>query len=166
MTKQEFRRVEAWLYSIPRMRIAIENLKSELEKLDTKAASPPTWMSNPNTIPVRSGNLDSKQEKWLEFMDEYPLRRQEILQQIRDREQQLACFEKVMEMLRAENGQYAQLVKAKYIEKVRPDWVIWETILFVGKTKFYEMRQYVVRAFFDCLPAQFLERTKSGQKIA
>lgn len=158
--------MEAWLYSIPRLRIAIENLKLELERLDTKAASPPTWVSNPNT-PVRGGNnLDSRQQKWLEFMDEYPLRRKEILQQIQDRERQLECFEKVMDMLRAENGQYAQLVKAKYIDKVRPDWVIYNNILSVSERTFYRMRAYVVKTFYECLPAQFIRWQKDGRNVA
>ncbi len=166
MTKQEFRRVEAWLYSIPRLKIAVENLKLELERLDTKAASPPTWVSNPNAPAKGGNNLDSRQEKWLEFLDEYPLRRQEILQKIQEREQQLAGFEKVLDMLRNENGQYAQLVKAKYIEKVKPDSVIYNKLLVVSERTFYRMRIYVVKTFYECLPAQFLKWQKDGRNVA
>lgn len=166
MTADDFRRVEAWLYSIPRIKIALGTLQLELEKLDTKASSPPRWMSNPEAIPTTGGDLDSRQAKWMEFMDEYPVRRAEIVEQIRERRQQLTCFERVMGMLRAENSQLAQLVNKKYIEKVQPDRVIYETVLFVGHSKFYEMRRYVIQAFFECLPGQFKTRRKRGEKSA
>lgn len=162
LTAEDFRRVEAWLYSIPRVKIALGTLKDDLEKLDTKAASPPTWMSNPGAVPVTGGELDSRQAKWMEFMDEYPVRRAEILEQIRERRQQLTCFERVIGMLRAENSQLAQLVNKKYIEKVQPDQVIFEKVLFVGKTTFYEMRRYVVAAFYECLPGQFPKKSEQN----
>jgi len=167
LTAEEFRRVEAWLYSIPRVKIALSTLKLDLEKLDTKAASPPTWMSNPGGIPITGGDLDSRQAKWVEFMDEYPIRRNEILEQIRERRQQLICFERVMGMLRAENVQLAQLVIKKYIEKQQPDSLIYETVLFVGHSKFYEMRRYIVQAFYECFPGQFnKDRRIRGEKTA
>ena len=167
MTYDEFRRVEAWLYSIPRVQLAIENLMMELEKLDTRAASPPSWMSNPNATAVSGGgSMDSCQAKYMEFMDEYGLRRREVELAILERRQQLECFERVLDMLRTENGQLAQLVRKKYIEKIKPDVTIYETILFVGHSKFYEMRRYTVEAFFECLPGQFNERRKRGQKSA
>ena len=107
MTKEDFRRVEAWLYGIPRVEIALETLKMDLEKLETKAASPPTWMSVPTGgMPTGGGTSCSRQERWVEFLDEYPVKRNEILEGIRERRQQLTCFEKVMDMLRAENSQY------------------------------------------------------------
>lgn len=155
MTDEEFRRVEAWLYKIPRIEIALENLKLELQRLETKHQSPPTWVSNPNVVPVTGGNLDNWLEKWVEFEDEYDIRRNELLQQIQAREHQLACFNKVLDMLRAENSQLVQLVKAKYIDKIRPDSAIYNGILFVSKNTFYKMRYYVVKAFYDCLPGQF-----------
>lgn len=168
MTAEDFRRVEAWLYSIPRAHIALDTLKIDLEKLDTRAASPPSWMSNPNAQFSTGGGIDSRQAKWMEFIDEYQVRRNEILEGIRERRQQLVCFEKVMRMLRAENGQYVQLVQKKYIEKVQPDNVVYENILYVGHSKFYEMRRYVVAAFFECLPGQFpkKERRNCGEKTA
>ncbi|MCL6479639.1 MAG: hypothetical protein K6T65_14755 [Peptococcaceae bacterium] len=166
MTNEEFRKVEAWLYSIPRVRISLETLEIDLERLDTKAASPPTWMTNLNAVPVVGGDQDSRQAKWMEFMDEYHIRRNDILERIQERQQQLLCFEKVLDMLRAENAQLAQLVRKKYIEKIQPDRIIWETVLFVGHSKFYEMRRYVVQAFFECLPGQFKVRIKCGQKTA
>ncbi|SFR15297.1 hypothetical protein [Desulfoscipio geothermicus] len=161
MKAEDFRRVEAWLYSIPRLEIAIKNLQMELEKLDTKAASPPRWMSNLSGAPVTGGNLDSRQARWVEFMDEYPVRRAEIMQDIQDRLRQLQCFRRVMELLREENAQYAQLVRKKYLEKVQPDRVIWENHLFVSKATFYRMRIYVVEAFYECLPGQFPHRNAS-----
>lgn len=154
MTHDDFRRVEAWLYSIPRLEVAIETLQLELEKLDTKAASPPRWLSNPAGTFSSGGNLDSRQVKWVEFMDEYPVRRNEVLEAIRERRQQVACFNKVMDMLRAENGQLAQLVRKKYLEKVQPDRVIWDHIV-VSERTFYRMRRYVVESFYECIPGEF-----------
>lgn len=164
MTEQEFRRIEAWLYSIPRIEIALKTLKQELDRLDTKAASPPTWMSNPDAIPMKGGSLDSRQQRWLEFMDEYGIRRDELLEKITDREQQLEAFNMVLEMLRKENSLYAQLVKKKYIEKVKPDSAIYDGLLCVSKTTFYEMRAYVVQAFLDCLPGQFADKTRTKRE--
>ncbi len=161
MTAEEFRQVEAWLYSIPRVLIALETLKMDLEKLDTRAASPPRWMSNPNALFSTGGGFDSRQLKWVEFMDEYQVRRNEILEKIRERRQQVRCFEKVMNMLRAENGQLAQLVNKKYIEKVQPDRVIWDVIM-VSERTFYRMRRYVVESFFECLPGRF----QNGRNLA
>lgn len=166
MTDEDFRKVEAWLYSIPRIEIALHNLKMELERLETKRQSPPTWMSNPNAVPVAGGELDSRQQKWIEFLDEYEIRRNELLEQIRYREQQIECFNRVLDMLRAENGQYAQLVKAKYIEKVKPDSAIYDGILVVSERTFYRMRAYVVKTFYECLPAQFLRWQKDGRNVA
>jgi len=172
MTNEEFRRVEAWLYSIPRIEIALESLKLELETLDTRAASPPTWMSNPSPVFVMGGDMDSRQARWVEFMDEYQVRRNEITEKIREREQQLACFEKVMDMLRSEDGKLAQLVRKKYVDKVRPDRTIWKDEIFVGKTTFYAMRNYTVRVFFESLPGLFIskrankKRTKCEPKSA
>lgn len=163
MDNQDFRRVEAWLYSIPRIEIALENLKIELERLETRRQSTPTWMPNPNAVPVTGGQLDSRQQKWVEFLSEYDERKRELQEQIRYRENQIECFQLVMNMLRQENAQLVQLVRKKYIEKVQPDWVIWKRVLFVGKTKFYEMRQYAVQSFFECLPAQFLKKRTKGE---
>lgn len=168
MQEEDFRSVEAWLYSIPRIEIALENLKSTLERLETKEASPPTWMSNPGAVPVSGGQLDSRQQRWVEFLDEYDMRKSELQEQIRYREQQLGSFEKVLDVLRAENSQLAQLVKAKYIEKIKPDSTIYDNVLFVSKTRFYEMRNYVIKVYFECLPGQFVNysRTKSEPKGA
>jgi len=162
--REEFGHVESWLYSIPRVRIALETLKNDLDKLKTKAASPPTWVSNPGAVPVSGGNLDSRQSRWVEFMDEYPLRQAEILEAIQDRRQQLACYERVIQMLRAENSQLVQLVEKKYIEKVKPDGVIYDTVLFVGKTSFYEMRRYVVTSFYQCLPGRFQNKGRTNSE--
>lgn len=161
MTADDFRMVEAWLYSIPRMKIAIENLKIELEKLDTRAMSPPRWVSNPAGTFGTDGNLDSRQARWVEFMDEYPVRRREIELAIQERQQQVECFDRVLNMLREENSQYVQLVRKKYLEKVQPDVYIYENHLFVSKRTFYRMRRYVVEAFYECLPGQF-PRTKAS----
>lgn len=167
MTDRDFRRVEAWLYSIPRMSIAIEDLKLALGRLETKRQSPPTWVSNPRALPVTGGEIDSKQQRWIEFLEKYDEQRCELLQQIHYRGDQIKCYQQVMDLLRRENGQLVQLVRKKYIEKVRPDQVIWETVLFVGKTKFYEMRRYIVQTFYECLPAQFLKgRTKGEPKAS
>lgn len=168
MTAEDFRRVEVWLYSISRASIALETLKLDLEKLDTRAASPPRWMSNLSLAPAFGGSTDSRQAKWVEFLDEYQVRRNDILEQIREKRQQLICFERVMKMLRNENSQLVQLVRKKYVEKVQPDHLIYENVLFVGKTTFYELRRYVVAAFLECLPGQFpkKERTKSEPQNA
>ena len=71
-------------------------------------------------------------------------------------------------MLRVENSQLAQLVKAKYIDKIKPDSAIYDDVMFVSKTRFYEMRYYVVGVFFECLPGQFPNdsRTKGEPKGA
>lgn len=158
MTHEDFRRVEAWLYNIPRVQIAIENLRHELERLDTKRNSPPTWMSNPDAVPVMGGELDSRQARWVEFLEEYPVRRAELLATITEREQQLKCFKQVLDILQAEDSRLAQLVRKKYIEKMRPDRAVWENVLFVSKPTYYRMRIYVVQAFFDCLPGYFLRK--------
>lgn len=155
MTAEDFRRVEAWLYSIPRLKIAIENLKLEIEKLDTRAASPPSWMSNPSIAPTTGGINDSRQARYAEFMDEYLVRRKETELALAERRQQLKCFERVVQMLREEDAKYGQLVRKKYLEKVKPDTNIYENHLYVSKRTFYRMRVYVVEAFFECLPGQF-----------
>jgi hypothetical protein len=77
LQEEDFRRVEAWLYSIPRIEIALENLKLALERLETKKASPPTWISNPGAVHVSGGQLDSRQQRWVEFLDEYDIRKNE-----------------------------------------------------------------------------------------
>ncbi|TYO94542.1 hypothetical protein [Desulfallas thermosapovorans] len=160
MTAEDFRRVKAWLYSIPRLKIAIENLRIELEKLDTRAASPPRWVSNPAGTFSTGGIIDSRQVRWVEFMDEYPLRRREIELDIHERQQQLECFERVMDMLRKEDARLVQLVRKKYLEKVH-DRDIWENVLYTSKATFYRMRIYVVEAFYECLPGQFAHRNAS-----
>ncbi len=165
MNSSDFGRVEAWLYSIPRLQIAIENLNLELDKLDTRAASPPRWMSNPDAVPSTGCDVDSRQAKWMEFMDEYELRRQEIERKLEDRRRQIRCFDRVMDMLREESALYSQLVRKKYLEKIKPDKKIWEHHLYVGKTKFYEMRIYVVEAFFECLPGQFPEKERTKREL-
>jgi hypothetical protein len=157
-----FRGVESWLYSIPRLEVALESLKLELERLDTKIESPPRWASNPQGTPITGGDLDSRLDKWGEFIDEYPVRRQEILQKIEDREHQLANFERVMELLRSENLQLAQLVRKKYIEKIKPDEEIWVNHLFISKASFYRMRAYIVGIFYECLPGEFIKADRQA----
>jgi hypothetical protein len=156
LTAQEFRRVEAWLYDVRRLASAIESLKIKLNQLETRAASPPAWVSNPDAIKVTGGIQESRLEKWVEFLDGYEFERQEILYKIRLRENKLETYEKVMDLLRSENGQYCQLVRAKYINRIRPDSAIYEGILFTSRSGFYRMRDYVLQAFWDCMPGQFL----------
>jgi hypothetical protein len=155
MDEQDFRRVEAWLYSIPRIEIALDDLKLTLERLETKRATPPAWLSHPEATPVSGSQVDSRQQRWVEFLDTFDERAEELQGQIRYREQQLQCFNKVMDILRAENSQLAQLVRAKYIDKIKPDSAIYEGVLFVSKTRYYEMRHYAVNVFFECMPGQF-----------
>lgn len=155
MTGEDFRRVEAWLYSIPRMEIALDNLRRELGGLDTRAASAPVVLSNPTGIHVTGGNQDSLQDRWVEFLSDYQVRRKEIQERIMQYQEQLDSFNRVLEMLKNENSQLERLVKKKYIEKVKPDQIIWDTVLFVGKATFYRMRIYILGTFFECLPYKF-----------
>jgi hypothetical protein len=155
LTTDEFARVEKWLYSIPRIEIAVETLTLEIERLNTKAVTPPTWMSTPNGGMPTGGTSCSRQENWVEFLDEYPVRKNELLDKIEDRQKQLKCYEKVMNILRAEDSRYTQLVWNKYIKKVTPDRIIWEEHLFISKSSFYRMRSYIVESFLECLPGQF-----------
>ena len=166
MTKEEFRRVEAWLYSIRYLPLAIEDLKKALELLETRASSPPSWTSHMTLVPVVGGEQDSRQARWVEFLDDYETRRRELLRQISIRENKLSSYKRVMELLEAQNSQYTQLVRAKYINIVRPDSAIYEGILFVSKNLFYEMRLYVVKAFSYALPGQFDDYSgrKEGEK--
>jgi hypothetical protein len=150
LTEQEYRQVEKWLYSITRIEIAIEGLKKALEQLDTRRASPPTWMSNPTAIPVMGGDLDSRQQRWAEFLDEYNNQRTDLLQHIQEKESQLDCFNKVLDQLRDEDGKLAQLVRYKYLHKIKPDSVIYENHIYVSRTEFYRMRSYIIQFFYDC----------------
>ena len=157
LTAQEFRRVEVWLYDVRRLAPAIESLKLIRQLGDQGAASPPTWVSDPDAIRVTGGKQDSRLEKWVEWLDGYESERWEILDKLKTKENSLAGYEAVMKLLQSEQdgGQLCQLVRAKYINRVRPDSAIYEYILFVGKGLFYTLRRYVLYTFFDCLPGEF-----------
>ncbi|NPV90114.1 MAG: hypothetical protein HPY50_04970 [Firmicutes bacterium] len=166
MDNSEFRRVEAWLYGIPRMEMALENLKLELGRIDSQAASPPMAASNPSGIRVTGGRRDSMLDNWVEFLNDCEIRQGEIRERIKHLQEQIDWFNRVLRLLERENPLLVLLVKKKYLERVKPDQIIWDTVLYVGKTKFYDMRRQALEVFLECLPMSFKKRTNSEPKSA
>jgi len=158
LTADDFHRAEAWLYSIPRLQLALEDLKMELDLLDARAASPLRRMPDFGTSDA-DNSADNDQAGYPERMQQ--LWRQELELDIRERRQQVQCFKAVLEMLRQEDIKLAMLVNSKYLQKMS-DQNIWDHILHVSKATFYRMKNYVVEAFYDCLPAQLQNR---GHKL-
>jgi hypothetical protein len=166
LDKQQFRQVERWLYNIPYVEYALGNLRDALERLETRHASPPSWMPNLSLAPGGGGEESSRQQRWVEFEEEYPEKKRELQHQINEREAKIRGFYDVLDMLTAEDGSYSQLIRAKYIRTVFPDSAIYGGILFVSRRTFYRMRSHVVRTYFNCLPAQFICTERNGTIVA
>jgi hypothetical protein len=90
-------------------------------------------LANPDAVPVTGGNLDSRQQRWVEFLDDYDNKRNDLLRQIEDKEWQIECYDQALDLFRQEDGKLAQFVRYKYITKIKPDSVIWENHIFVSK---------------------------------
>lgn len=152
--------VEKWLHSISKLQLAVKTLQIKLDILDTRAASPPRWVSNPMVAINAGSSADSRQARYVEFLDEYPHQRKDLELAILERQQQLKCFDLVLKMLREENIRLAQLVDCKYLHKMN-DQKIWEDVLYTSKSTFYRLKEQAVEAFYECLPGEFKKRDAS-----
>lgn len=153
--KADFRAVERWLYSIPRKMVALETARLDIEHIDTLLAAGEVQAVQYRGDAVSGGGRRGGLEKGLVTAESLKERRQQLVVKIKELRYQLVCFERVMELLRAENQQLAQLVQKRYIERVRPDRIIYDNILFTSRSNFYRMRDYVVQVFYESLPSIF-----------
>jgi len=162
MDSNDFKRVEAWLYSIPKTRIAYENLNNRLNSLHKKMnLIPAVQATKYENGKVSGGIKESQQEKWIERMASLLDERQAVLEALNKKRKKLKCFEQVMELLGRENEKYPEIVEKKYIYRIKPDVRIYRS-LYLSERHFYRMRRYVVQTFFNCLPGEFIKKVKEG----
>lgn len=155
MTKQEARRVHAWLHSIRRTERALENLRVALDDLETRYASPPTWMRSLKEVTVTESAVDtSKQEAWAAFLEEYPARKSFLQDVIRQHERKLEAWRDTLEDLRREDPLAAAVVKDVFYFRIRPYEAVWRREA-VSNTTFYRALNFGMKFFFETLPHLF-----------
>jgi len=158
LTKEEAKRVKAWLYSISKTEYALENLKRALEDLETRYQSPPTWMRNPDAVAVMGGEETSKQETWVQFLEYYPARKSFLEDKIAAHERKLQQYRETLELMAAD-PQWGQLgkdiIRLKYYRRVRPDRAIYTMFLFCTEETFYRAHRRAIQFFYDVLPDVF-----------
>jgi hypothetical protein len=155
--RNDFKRVERWLFSIPKKYIALDSLRARLDALDTKAASPPRWIPTLEQVPAFGGETESRQQRWVEFMEQYPVEREFLAKEIKRLEEALSLYERVMMELNKEDELYHRLIRLKYEKKWENDRVWAE--LHISKATFFRMRYRLVQTFYECLPGEFLRLT-------
>jgi hypothetical protein len=165
LNKAELKRVQAWLWSIRKTEISIENLRKSLSDLETRKESPPTWMSQLRLIAVPGGGEEeSKQEAWAIFLDEYPGRKSYLEDLIEQRTEKVRLYNQTMEELALEEkwGYLgAQIINAKYYRKIRPDKAIYSTCLFCTPETYYRAHRRAVQFFWEVLPHLFQRKNDS-----
>ena len=158
MNKAEQKRVKQFLYSIKVTELAIFNLQRAIDDLDTRKASPPTWMSNPDVCGVSGGSAGSQQESWVEFLDAYPARRSFLTDTMDRHRRKVADYNETIDSMR-ETEQWgplgADIIRLKYYHHIHPDQTIWCYHLFCSKAAFYRTHYAALRFFYEVLPQRF-----------
>lgn len=157
MTKQEQAAVKQWLHSIKRSELAIINLTKAIEEIETRRESPPTWMPR-YEMSGGGGNGGSKQESWVEFVDQYDARKKYLEQELTRIKNKVEQYNNTLDNMNNEPqwGSLAvQIIKAKYYKHISPDFAIFTYHLFCSKETFYRTHRKALQFIVDVLPNIF-----------
>ena len=103
--KQYYKRVEAWLYSIPHKRAAVSNLKKQLEQLGRQLDDmPPISATQPDRVRVAGGEHVSTQDRWLLKRETIENQREWINFLLLEKQAELDLFTSQLERLRQEDS--------------------------------------------------------------
>lgn len=159
MSQDYFRRVEAWLYSIPGLQVAISNLKQQLEQLEEQLAVMPTASTaRPDRVKVAGGEHDSIQDRWLNKQEAIEDKRNWLKLLLKEKQAELDLFTSQLEQLRKDDHLAADVVELRYIKKFGPEKTAIEA--FTSERSVYRARKRAVEYFFNALPWLF---TRQGE---
>jgi len=131
---------------------SLGNLRLALDDLETRRASPPDWMSNPDALAVMGGEETSKQETWAIFInDEYPVRKSYLEELITARARKVEQYREVLELLGRDNHLAAHAIRKKYYDKVKPDQAIYSMFLFCSRETYFRAIRKGIRFYFEAL---------------
>lgn len=159
LTKRDFKRVERWLYEIPRKYIRLDNLRTKLEFMDRKAKDGPPGAKIPHLkdICVQEGSSEGTEgERWAEWADWYARTRPGMVEEIARLELKISFYERVVaEFDKSDTNKiHHRLIRLKYHDEKKNFQICEE--LHVSRRTFYRMRERIVKTFFECLPGEFL----------
>ncbi|MBM7866003.1 hypothetical protein GTO89_06385 [Heliobacterium gestii] len=158
LNRETAKQVQAWLLSIRKTEVALANTKRALDDLETRRASPPTWVSQLSVAKGAGGVPESRQEAWVIFLEEYPLKKSYLEDRIEQFERKLAQYRHVLETM-AEESRWgtagAELIRRKYYQQIQPDSVIYQMHLFCSKETFYRIHRKALQYCYDVLPDLF-----------
>jgi hypothetical protein len=155
--KQYYKRVEAWLYSIPHKRAAVSNLKKQLEQLKQQLDDIPTVSTaRPDWVRVAGGEQVSTQDRWLLKRETIEDQQKWINFLLLEKQAELDLFTSQLERLRQEDSLAAEFVELRYIKKFGSMERIAEH-LFCSRSHLYEVRKQAIKYFFDALPWLFVK---------
>ena len=154
MDRQAKKKVAQWLYSIPRTELAVKNLEESLEALKTRRESPPTWMSNLDALGVMGGVGGSRQETWVEFLDEYPARKSYLEDVLQQHRRKVRMYYDTLDAMQTEHwGSLGrEIINYKYYRHIHPDLKIYSLLLFSTKETYYRVNRRSLQYFWDVIP--------------
>jgi len=113
--KQYFKRVEAWLYSIPHKQAAVVNLRKQLEQLGRQLDDmPPISVTQPDRVRVAGGEHVSTQDRWLLKRETIENQREWINFLLLEKQAELDLFTSQLERLRQEDSLAMERIAEHY----------------------------------------------------
>jgi hypothetical protein len=155
--KQYYKRVEAWLYSIPHKRAAVSNLKKQLEQLKQQLDDiPPVSTARPDRVRVAGGEHVSTQDRWLLKRETIEDQQKWINFLLLEKQAELDLFTSQLEQLRQQDNLAAELVELRYVKRFGSIEGI-AMHLFSSDSTMYRARRRAIRYFFNALPWLFVK---------
>lgn len=166
---EDKKRVVAWLYGISRTEKAIYNLELAIDDLKKKIENPPSYImsgvGNYSGMSYFGGEEGgSKQQSYADFMEDCSNRLSFLDDQLTKHKRKMEQFRDTLEDLKQEPkwGYLAgEIIRKKYIDKVKPDQAIYSMFLFISPEWYYKLHRRGLQYFFDVLPDVFARQEKS-----
>lgn len=155
MTRDEVKRVQRWLYSIRAKEVAIDNIQTSLERLETRRQSMPTVVQQLSpTAGCGSGEPESQPEKWVVFDEHYESRIELYRVRLEDYQHEIAQYISSLEELSKDEkwgDLAARIIHSKYYRQQSPDERIFNS-LACSRNTFYIAHRIGLEFFFRAIP--------------